>query len=411
MKSDLNQILQENDLDGILVVGPAMHNPAMVYLTGGGHITNADLFVKRGQKGILFHGAMERDEAARSGLETRSYSQYPYAELLKAAGNDRFKTVVLRYQKMFEDVGLSSGRVALFGQTDLGLGYSIFSALQAALPNVTFVGDLENKVLNQAMMTKDTQEVERIRAVGKVTVAVVSEVADLLSSSRVKDDVLLKQDGLPLTIGDVKGKINLWLAERGVENPQGTIFAIGADAGVPHSSGSPDDLMRLGQTIVFDIYPCEIGGGYYHDFTRTWSLGYATDDVLRLYEQVHEVYQKIYSEMRMGEWFASYQKRTCELFEEMGHPTVMSQPETEEGYVHSLGHGVGLHIHERPFSGMNALAGDVLGPGTILTLEPGLYYPRRGMGVRLEDTIWVRPDGKLEILVDYPMDLVLPVKR
>ena len=411
MKSDLNQILQENDLDGILVVGPAMHNPAMVYLTGGGHITNADLFVKRGQKGILFHGAMERDEAARSGLETRSYSQYPYAELLKAAGNDRFKTVVLRYQKMFEDVGLSSGRVALFGQTDLGLGYSIFSALQAALPNVTFVGDLENKVLNQAMMTKDTQEVERIRAVGKVTVAVVSEVADLLSSSRVKDDVLLKQDGLPLTIGDVKGKINLWLAERGVENPQGTIFAIGADAGVPHSSGSPDDLMRLGQTIVFDIYPCEIGGGYYHDFTRTWSLGYATNDVLRLYEQVHEVYQKIYSEMRMGEWFASYQKRTCELFEEMGHPTVMSQPETEEGYVHSLGHGVGLHIHERPFSGMNALAGDVLGPGTILTLEPGLYYPRRGMGVRLEDTIWVRPDGKLEILVDYPMDLVLPVKR
>ena len=133
--------------------------------------------------------------------------------------------------------------------------------------------------------------------------------------------------------------------------------------------------------------------------------------MLRLYEQVHEVYQKIYSEMRMGEWFASYQKRTCELFEEMGHPTVMSQPETEEGYVHSLGHGVGLHIHERPFSGMNALAGDVLGPGTILTLEPGLYYPKRGMGVRLEDTIWVRPDGKLEILVDYPMDLVLPVKR
>ena len=47
----------------------------------------------------------------------------------------------------------------------------------------------------------------------------------------------------------------------------------------------------------------------------------------------------------------------------------------------------------------------------VVTVEPGLYYPERGMGVRLEDTLWARPDGVFEILAEYPMDLVLPVKQ
>jgi Xaa-Pro aminopeptidase len=79
-----------------------------------------------------------------------------------------------------------------------------------------------------------------------------------------------------LTIGDVKRKINLWLAERDAVPSEGFIFAQGRDAGIPHSQGNPDDMLRLGQTIIFDIYPQERGGGYFYDFTRTWSLGYAT---------------------------------------------------------------------------------------------------------------------------------------
>jgi Xaa-Pro aminopeptidase len=410
MKSDLDQILLENDLDGLIAVGPAMHNPAMVYLTGGGHITSADLIWKRGANGVLFHAAMERDEARKTGLEIRGYNNYPFSDLLKEAGNDRFKATILRYQKMFADCGLTKGKVALYGKMDVGLGYSIFSALQEAMPEITFVGDLAGAVLQRAMMTKSVEEVERIRQVGKVTVEVVSKVADLLSSSRVKDDYLVKTNGDPLTIGEVKGLINLWLAERGCENPEATIFAIGSDAGVPHSGGNPMDRLSLGKTIVFDIYPCEEGGGYFHDFTRTWCLGYAPDDVLKLYEDVKTVFDRVSSELKVGDPFNRYQTRTCELFEEMGHPTVLNSPSTDDGYVHSLGHGVGLHIHERPFSGSSALAEDTLTPGAIFTLEPGLYYPGRGMGIRLEDTLWVRPDGVFETLVDYPMDLILPVK-
>ena len=49
MKTDLDALMQENDLDAILITGPAQHNPAMVYMTGGGHLTTADLIKRRGQ--------------------------------------------------------------------------------------------------------------------------------------------------------------------------------------------------------------------------------------------------------------------------------------------------------------------------------------------------------------------------
>ena len=220
----------------------------------------------------------------------------------------------------------------------------------------------------------------------------------------------MKIDGEPLTIGNVKHKINLWLSERGAENPEDTIFAIGHDAGVPHSSGNPTDPLKLGQTIVFDIYPCEAGGGYFYDFTRTWCLGYAPDDVLALYETVLSAYTEVTSQLQMGKPFKNYQLMTCELFSAQGHPTVKEDPQTQQGYVHSLGHGVGLNVHERPFSGISSDDKDSLEPGSVFTIEPGLYYPAKGMGVRIEDSFYVRSDGKMEVLADYPMDLVLPVK-
>jgi Xaa-Pro aminopeptidase len=98
------------------------------------------------------------------------------------------------------------------------------------------------------------------------------------------------------------------------------------------------------------------------------------------------------------------------LFEAKGHPTIKSNPQTQDGYVHGLGHGLGLHIHEYPRFSLIASESDRLVPGVVITVEPGLYYPDRNMGVRLEDTIWVRPDGHMEILAEYPLDLVLPIK-
>jgi Xaa-Pro aminopeptidase len=300
--------------------------------------------------------------------------------------------------------------MAIYGEIDAGAAYAIFSGLQQAMPGMTIVGEADNSLLLQAMATKDSDEVERIRRMGQITTQVVGKVAEFITSHKVKNEVLVKSDGHPLTIGDVKTRIDLWLAERGVENPNGVIFAMGRDAGVPHNSGNPADALRLGQTIIFDIFPCEAGGGYFYDFTRTWCLGYATDEALQLYEDVYSVYQQIMSELQPGEHCPKYQRRACELFEARGHPHILNDPKTQEGYVHSLGHGLGLNVHERPWFGLNASPEDRLDPGSVFTIEPGLYYPERGLGVRLENTVWVRPDGEMEVLAEYPLDLVLPVK-
>jgi Xaa-Pro aminopeptidase len=408
MKSDLDKLMEERQLDAILITGPAQHNPPMYYLTGGGHLTQGDLIKKRGEKPVLFYNPMERDEAAKSGLLTKNLADYNYNEFLKQTSSSAQATA-LRYRQMLEELGLTSGRMAIFGKSDAGSAYAVFSALQDALPDLHLLTDLDDSVLPHAMATKDEDEVERIRRMGKITTEVVGQTADFLTSHRVSENRLVKSDGQPLTIGEVKKRINLWLAERGAENPEGTIFAIGRDAGVPHSAGSNADTLELGKTIVFDIFPCEAGGGYHYDFTRTWCLGYAPDEALKLYEEVLQVYQQIISELRVGAYCADFQKRTCDLFEEMGHATIQSNPQTQEGYVHSLGHGLGLYVHERPWFRKTQAPGEVLTPGHVVTIEPGLYYPERGMGVRLEDTVWVRPDGDFEILAPFPLDLVLKV--
>jgi Xaa-Pro aminopeptidase len=410
MKTDLDTTMLEKGLDAILITGPGQHNPAMVYMTGVANITNADLIKKRGEQAVLFHYPMERDEAAHSGLKTKSLSDYKFEELLKQANGDNLQAIVKRYHRMFDDLQLTSGNVALYGRAEIGSNFAIFSALQQEMPGINLVGEVNTSAMMLARMTKDEIEIGSIRNMGKVTTQVVGLVADFISTHSVKNGMLVKSNGDPLTIGEIKAQVNLWLSERGAENPEGTIFSIGRDAGVPHSSGNPGDLLKLGQTIVFDIFPCEAGGGYFYDFTRTWCLGYAPDDVMALYEHVLTTYQAVVSQLEVGKPFKQYQEQTCELFSAQGHPTIKENPQTQVGYVHSLGHGIGLNIHERPWSGVNSDDNDCLLPGTVFTIEPGLYYPDKGMGVRLENSLWARPDGRMEVLADYPLDLVIPVK-
>lgn len=411
MKSDLNRLMKDQNIDVLFVMGAAQHNPEMVYFVGNAHVSAGMLIKKRGEEAVLVHYPMERDEAAKSGLKLINLSKYPIVELLKETGGKAAEAVTLQVKKVFAELDISSGNVAIYGKEDVGPAFNMLNRLQGMMPGLHFHGFFQDEILMSAMMTKDDTEIERIRQMGKITTDVVGKTADYLTGQRVKNEVLVHKDDTPVTIGEMHNLINLWLAERGVENPEGTIFAIGRDAGIPHSVGTPSDLLRLGQTIVFDIYPCEAGGGYFYDFTRTWSLGYATDKAQQLYDQVKYTYDILYKELELNAPFSRYQARTCELFESMGHTTVKTNPATENGYVHSLGHGIGLRVHEKPFSSLvNPSPTDILVPGVAFTLEPGLYYPEQGMGVRIEDSLTCTPQGKFEIIADYPKELVLPLK-
>ncbi|HMZ07139.1 MAG TPA: Xaa-Pro peptidase family protein [Anaerolineales bacterium] len=413
MKSDLDAIMQAHTLDAFIVFGNAENNPSMYYLTGGGHVSHATVIKKRGEGPVYFYNDMERDEAAKSGLTLIPYTKYDYTQLLKQADGNQLLASAMRYQQMFADVGVLQGRVGVYGHYDISSVFGTLNHLQKLMPEIEFVGEARDEsIFLRAMETKDEQEVEHIRRMGKATTTVVGKVREYLTSCDVREDeVLLKEDGTPLTVGDVHSMIRLWVSEQGAELPSGFIFAIGRDAGVPHSAGTPTDLMRLGQTIVFDIYPAEAGGGYYYDFTRTWSLGYTTPEAQALYDQVKEIYDTLNDNFDLNVAFKDYNKMTCDYFESKGHQTPMNTKAPIEGYVHSLGHGVGLNIHERPFSGLTAGDDQRLKPGVIITSEPGLYYPEKGMGFRIEDTLWVRPDGVMEKLADYPYDFVLPMKK
>ena len=412
MKSDIDAIMQESKLDALIIFGNAKHNPPMYYLTGGGHVNHAVLVKKRGEEAMLFHDDMERDEAAKSGLQCVPYSKYDFEELLKQADKNEGLANAMRMELMLKDARVVSGRVGVYGTYDVGATFGVLTATQKLMPELELVGERrDNSIFMRAMETKDEGEVERIRKMGRITTEVVGLIKEYLTSREVREDeVLLKEDGAPLTVGDVHSKIRLWVAERGAELPSGFIFAIGRDAGVPHSSGNPGDLIQLGKTIVFDIYPAEAGGGYYYDFTRTWSLGYATPEAQELYDQVKEIFDRLTDNYDLNASFKEYQRMTCEFFESKGHKSPLNSKSPQEGYVHSLGHGVGLNIHERPFS--NLLAADQpLRAGVVVTSEPGLYYPEKDMGFRIEDTLWVRPDGKFETLAEYPYDFVLPMKN
>src|SRR5512143_2341482 len=111
MKSDIDAIMQAKNLDALIVFGHGEHNPPMYYFTGGGHIMHATLIKKRGEEAVLFHGDMERDEAAKSGLKCIPYSNYDFEALREKANKNVLLTNAMRYELMFKDLALTSGRV------------------------------------------------------------------------------------------------------------------------------------------------------------------------------------------------------------------------------------------------------------------------------------------------------------
>ena len=410
MLERLENLMETAGAHALWVTGPAQHNPSMVYFTGICHLSVADLFLIKGKQPVIICGPMEREEAAKSGYKLFSYSDYDLRPLLKETGGDRAKANALRYLQIFKDIGLEEGKVLVYGQKEVGPMISLTQGLHKLNPRLEFQGDNQDAVLLEARSLKRPDEIERIRRMGEITTRVVGNTQELLSSSKLDGEILVKSDGSPLKLGEVKTQIDLWLAEYGAEAPENTIFALGRDAALPHSIGNPADTMCLGKTIVFDIFPCEKGGGYFYDFTRTWSLGYATDEVQATFNQVKQVYDTLISELEFGRNPNYLQQRTCDLFEGMGHATIRQDPRIESGYVHGIGHGVGLDVHEKPWSSYPDDPSNNLQAGSVFTIEPGLYYPEKGYGIRLEDTWYCDANGAFHKFADYPMDLVVPMK-
>ncbi|MCD6424147.1 MAG: aminopeptidase P family N-terminal domain-containing protein, partial [Anaerolineales bacterium] len=220
MKNDLSLIMGRENIDALWIMGNASHNPSMTYFTGSAHVSGADLFLIRGKEPVIFCNAMEREEAASTGFETIVTAKYGFLKILEESQGNLVEASAKLRKLMFEELGLSSGRVAVCGKLEIGPILGTLKYLEKMLPEIEFIGEGSDSILLEARATKDIHEVERIREMGKITTKVVGKTAAYLQSCQVnEDEILLQENGEPLTIGAMHIKINYWLAELGVENP------------------------------------------------------------------------------------------------------------------------------------------------------------------------------------------------
>ena len=151
---------------------------------------------------------------------------------------------------------------------------------------------------------------------------------------------------------------------------------------MPHARGTGP--LYANQPIVMDVFPRSELTGYFADMTRTVSKGAPSDEIIRMYDAVQKAKELAASMIHPGITGAEVYTAVVEFFQAEGYETAGSS-----GFTHSLGHGVGLEIHEAPSL---SPSGSELKVGQVITLEPGLYYQGIG-GVRLEDMGVVTRDG------------------
>lgn len=410
MKQDLDRLMAERNIDALVVEGPDGYdaaNPDFNYFVNSEHV-NGVVIKKRGEPAMLIHHPWERLQAEATGLALISSERWNRREIAREFP-DRVDAAVELRRRMFHDLGIS-GRVGFYGTVHSGRNFTLLTRLAQTVPDLEIVGEFEKDIISMARLTKDADEIEVMRRVGRKTCAVVQSVVDYIRAGRAKDDILVTSEGTPVTIGTIKRLINRELSSAGLEAPIGVIFSQGRDTALPHAEGDDSAVLRLGEALSIDLAPRELNG-YYHDMTRTFAIGYASPELQQVYDQVREVLERVVADLKVGERTKKYQDQVCAFFEERHHPTIGSTYPIEEGYIHDLGHGIGLEVHEQFLFSAQPGRTDVVAPGVVFTLEPGLYYADKGYGVRLEDVYYCTPEGHFECLTPFPKELVIPIER
>ena len=407
MREEIDHLMEERGIDALVVMGRPTTCRDMAYLCGPIKITGGYLVKPRGGDAFLVVNLMERDEAAKSGLNVRLFSDFGWEEVVKEKGSGAAATVEI-LRRILEP--FSPKKVAFYGHGSLGNIAVLIESLKKAPFEAVFEQNGKS-LLTLARMRKDEDEIARIKDVGRRAQEVFARVVEFLSSCDSDREGVLKKDGETVTVGRMKRLIRMWSDELGIDtSAEEVIFAQGYDAAVPHSRGTNEDALKVGETIVFDFCPCEQGGGYFFDMTRTFCVGEVRDEVALVWRRVLEVQTRVLAELKVGRAACEFDEICSSMFEEWGYPTPRKKPGTSSGYVHGLGHGVGLQIHEMPF--LSALRGDKtpLAAGHVFTVEPGLYFPDKRFGVRLEDVVAIHGDGTIENLTPFSKEILVPLR-
>jgi len=401
LRSDLDRLMRERGLSGLVVLAHDRYSPAFYWCTGqkihhGLYVCTAD------GNAHLVVDPMERDQAALTGGEWSTYAQHGFLAMLKNAESqpEAFAKLV---GKLAGELRLE-GKVAFLGEASLGFSWSMLSHLKTHAPSLVVDGT-QPDVIYEAMETKEESELEKIRKCSRGAVDAMQRVAKYLGSLKPLNGHLTDGTRDIVRLKDVRALIHRTFAEHGLAEDGESIVAMGRDSGVPHNRGNDGEAIRAGETIIVDIFPGEAGGGYHTDMTRTFCIGPAPAAVKKMYAECRDSFDTVMAAMKGGGSCRSYQEMTCDVLEKHGHATLRTDAATTEGYVHGLGHGVGLAVHEGPRLGGPPSNVALLQPGHVVSVEPGLYYPSRGMGCRIEDLVAVRADGTIENLTPCSYEL------
>src|SRR3954447_22303080 len=247
---------------------------------------------------------------------------------------------------------------------------------------------------------KNAAELAGIRRAQAATDAAVAAVAASLREADPVDGALVL-DGAPLTSERLHRRAEEVLAEHGATGEELTIISHGPQTADGHDPGSGQVL--AGEPVVVDIFPRDRASGCYADTTRTFCVDEPPAELVEYHRLCLDALEQVRASVRPGVSGRELHRISCAVFEAAGIATQLSKDPGEpllDGYYHSLGHGVGLEVHEAPSLGRT---GEPLVAGDVIAIEPGTY--RRGFGgCRVEDLLLVTEDG-CETLTQLPYDL------
>lgn len=230
---------------------------------------------------------------------------------------------------------------------------------------------------------KSDEEAKMIRDGNKCSAAGFAVAEKMLRASIIKGNRLIL-DGKPLTGERVRFAIEVACLEKGAIAAD-TIVAGGDQACDPHCRGSGP--LRPNDLIIVDIFPRVTATGYFGDMTRTFLRGTANDAQRNLVAAVAAAQKAALKKIKAGVMGHLVHGECNRVFNERGYETKLTS-EGAVGFFHGTGHGLGLDVHEAPRIGAVKRR---LRKGSVVTVEPGLYYPGLG-GCRIEDVVQVTAD-------------------
>ena len=341
-----------------------------------------------GTRHVLIH-PMEAARMQHLDVEPHAFEDY---------GSDELREQGTPRERMVLEVPLRAVRA--WGIERAAVPWSFPLALADYLREHGIEVEPDNELFVERRRVKNAFELAGIRRAQKAADEAMSAVRDLLRRAEPADGRVVV-DGAPLTSERLKQEIepvftahDCWIEDM--------IVSHGPQTAIGHHVGEGEIVP--GEPIVVDLGPRDRESGCFADMTRTFVVGEPPSELVEWHALCRRALDDALSTVRPGVQDADLNQRTAELFREHGQPTLLDkQPGVplEDGFYHSLGHGVGLDIHEPPTLGL--IATYRLVAGEVLAVEPGLY--RRGFGgVRLEDLVLVTEDG-CENLTDHPYEL------